>query len=144
MENTVVQGMNLKIFLEIFIPLSLYFVITLIGAFLRDALNTMYGTDTRFRVNRILIGAVFGSFLMIGLEKWLLTKFGIEGVIFVALFVGSISFELFDRFSKLDEIIKILSLFHDFRRGLLTFEPTKIEEDNSKNKPNNENIDNSE
>ena len=137
MENAIVEGINLKIFLEIFIPLSLYFVITLLGASLRDMLNTMKGNDTRFRLNRILIGAIFGSFLMLGLEKWLLTKFGIEGTILIALIIGSISFELFDRFSKLDEIIKILKLFHDFRRGLITLETTKPTEDDSDHEPNN-------
>ena len=137
MENAIVEGINLKIFLEIFIPLSLYFVITLLGASLRDMLNTMKGNDTRFRLNRILIGAIFGSFLMLGLEKWLLAKFGIEGTILIALIIGSISFELFDKFSKLDEIIKILKLFHDFRRGLITLETTKPTEDDSDHEPNN-------
>ena len=137
MENGIVEGINLKIFLEIFIPLSLYFVITLLGASLRDMLNTMKGNDTRFRLNRILIGAIFGSFLMLGLEKWLLAKFSIEGTIFIALITGTISFELFDRISKLNEIIKILKLFYDFRRDLITLETTKPTEDDSDHEPNN-------
>ena len=57
--------------------------------------------------------------------------------ILIALIIGSISFELFDRFSKLDEIIKILKLFHDFRRGLITLETTKPTEDDSDHEPNN-------
>ena len=42
------EGMNVSVFLSIAIPLSLYFLITLAGAFVKDMYNTIRGVDTTF------------------------------------------------------------------------------------------------
>ena len=110
------QGLTIDVFLSIAVPLSLYFIITLFGAFIKDLVNSMKGTDTTFRLNRILIGAIFGAFLMLALEKYLLTKMSVESIVFVAFFIGSVSFELFDRLSKVDNLIKYWRIFQEIKQ----------------------------
>ena len=91
------EGMNLAIFLSIAIPLSLYFLITLAGAFVKNMYNTIRGIDTTFRLYRVLTGAMFSAFLMVGLENWLLTKMGLKEIVVIAFFLGILSFELFEK-----------------------------------------------
>lgn len=109
------QGLCIDTFLSLLIPLSLYFLITLSGALLKDAINTIKKTDTTFRLNRILIGAIFGAFIMIGLEGTLLAKLSLNQVVTIAFIVGTVSFELFDRLSKLDNLVKLLKAFRAFK-----------------------------
>lgn len=130
------QGLTIDVFLSIAVPLSLYFIITLFGAFIKDLVNSMKGTDTTFRLNRILIGAIFGAFLMLALEKYLLTKMSVESIVFVAFFIGSVSFELFDRLSKVDNLIKYWRIFQEIKQGKIPTtgnSPNKKEEDENSN-----------
>lgn len=130
------QGLTIDVFLSIAVPLSLYFIITLFGAFIKDLVNSMKGTDTTFRLNRILIGATFGAFLMLALEKYLLTKMSVESIVFVAFFVGSVSFELFDRLSKVDNLIKYWRTYQEIKQGKIPTtgnSTTQEEEDKNSN-----------
>lgn len=124
------QGLTIDVFLSIAIPLSLYFIITLFGAFIKDMINTVRGTDTNFRLNRILIGATFGAFLMLGIENFLLTKISIQTVVFVAFIVGSVSFELFDRLSKIDNLIKYWRVYQDIKTGRISTTENGSKNDN--------------
>lgn len=130
------QGLTIEAFLSIAIPLSLYFIITLFGAFIKDMINTVRGTDTTFRLNRILIGATFGAFLMLGIEKFLLTRLSIEQIVFVAFFIGSVSFELFDRLSKIDNLIKYWRIYQDIKVGRIPTTGNKNKSNDNSNKSN--------
>ena len=101
------QGMNIDVFLSIVIPLSLYFLITLAGAFVKDMYNSIRGIDTSFRLYRILTGAIFSAFAMVGLEAWLLTKMGLKEIVVIAFFVGILSFELFEKLSNINSLLKL-------------------------------------
>lgn len=108
------EGLNLNTFLSILVPWCLYFVLTLMGAFLKDLYNTLVKKDVEFRLSRVLIGAISGAFIMIGLEDLLLTKIGVNQIITISFIIGTISFELFNRISKLDNILKYIKLFNKF------------------------------
>lgn len=108
------EGLNLSTFLSILVPWCLYFVLTLMGAFLKDLYNTLVKKDVKFRLCRVLIGAISGAFIMIGLEDWLLTKIGVNQIITISFIIGTVSFELFNRISKLDNLIKYIKLFDKF------------------------------
>ncbi len=125
------QGLGIDTFLSLLIPLSLYFLITLSGAFLKDAINTIKKTDTKFRLSRILIGAIFGAFIMLGLEGMLLKKFTLNQVVTLAFIMGTVSFELFDRLSKLDNMIKFLKAFKEFKEQ---YKIPDVGSDNEENK----------
>ena len=111
------EGMNLTIFLSIAIPLSLYFLITLAGAFVKNMYNTIRGVDTTFRVYRVLTGAMFSAFLMVGLENWLLTKMGLKEIVVIAFFLGILSFELFEKFSNVDSLLKYYQIYQKIKNN---------------------------
>ena len=87
------QGMNIELFLSIVIPLSLYFLITLAGAFVKDMYNSIRGIDNKFRLYRMITGALVSAFLMVGLENWLLKHIGLKEIEVLSLIIGIISFE---------------------------------------------------
>lgn len=109
------EGMNLAIFLSIAIPLSLYFLITLAGAFVKNMYNTIRGIDTTFRLYRVLTGAMFSAFLMVGLENWLLTKMGLKEIVVIAFFLGILSFELFEKLSNVDSLLKYYQIYQKIK-----------------------------
>lgn len=108
------EGLNLNTFLSIIVPWCLYFVLTLAGAFLKDVYNTLIKKDVKFRLSRVLIGAISGAFIMIGLEDILLTKVGVNQIITISFIIGTVSFELFNKISKLDTVLKYVKLFNKF------------------------------
>lgn len=108
------EGLNLNTFLSIIVPWCLYFVLTLMGAFLKDVYNTLIKKDIKFRLSRVLIGAISGAFIMIGLEDILLTKVGVNQIITISFIIGTVSFELFNKISKLDTVLKYVKLFNKF------------------------------
>lgn len=111
------EGMNINVFLSIAIPLSLYFLITLAGAFVKDMYNTIRGIDTTFRLYRVLTGALFSAFVMVGLENWLLTKMGLKEIVVIGFFVGILSFELFERLSNINGILKFLQDYQKIKNN---------------------------
>ena len=108
------EGLNVSTFLSILVPWCLYFILTLTGAFLEDLYNTIVKKDVKFRMSRVLIGAISGAFIMIGLENILLTKVGVNQIVTISFIIGTVSFELFNRISKLDNILKYIKLFNKF------------------------------
>lgn len=135
------QGMNIDVFLSIAIPLSLYFLITLAGAFVKDMYNSIRGTDTSFRLYRILIGSLFSAFVMVGLENWLLKHIGLKEIVVLAFFVGILSFELFEKLSNVDGLFKFYQTYQQIKRGEkvdLNDKPTLTESVEKKKKPPDE------
>jgi hypothetical protein len=133
------QGMNPDIFLSIAIPLSLYFLITLAGAFVKDMYNSIRGIDTSFRLYRILIGSLFSAFVMVGLENWLLKHIGLKEIVVLAFFVGLLSFELFEKLSNVDGLFKFYQTYQQIKRGEkvdLKDKPTLSESVENKKKSN--------
>ena len=111
------EGMNLAIFLSIAIPLSLYFLITLAGAFVKNMYNTIRGIDTTFRLYRVLTGAMFSAFLMVGLENWIITKMGLKEIVVIAFFLGILSFELFEKLSNIDSLLKYYQIYQKIKNN---------------------------
>ena len=136
------QGMNIEVFLSVAIPLSLYFLITLAGSFVKDMYNSIRGTDTSFRLYRILIGSLFSAFVMVGVEGWLLKHMGLKEIVVIAFFIGLLSFELFERLSNIDGLFKFYQTYQQIKRGNtvdLKDKPTLTESVEKKDKPPPEN-----
>lgn len=132
------QGMNLDVFLSIAIPLSLYFLITLAGSFVKDMYNSIRGIDTSFRLYRILIGSLFSAFIMVGLENWLLKFVELKVLVVIAFFVGILSFELFEKLSNIDGLFKFYQTYQQIKQGktvsYLNDKPTLSESVEKRNK----------
>ena len=132
------QGMNIDVFLSVAIPLSLYFLITLAGSFVKDMYNSIRGIDTSFRLYRILIGSAFSAFMMVGLENWLLKYIGLKEIVVIAFFIGLLSFELFEKLSNIDGLFKFYQTYQQIKRGEkvdIKDKPTLTESIEKKDKP---------
>ena len=132
------DGMNIEVFLSVAIPLSLYFLITLAGSFVKDMYNSIRGIDTSFRLYRILIGSAFSAFMMVGLENWLLKYMGLKEIVVIAFFVGLLSFELFEKLSNIDGLFKFYQTYQQIKRGEkvdIKDKPTLTESIEKKDKP---------
>ena len=132
------QGMNIEVFLSVAIPLSLYFLITLAGSFVKDMYNSIRGIDTSFRLYRILIGSAFSAFMMVGLENWLLKYMGLKEIVVIAFFIGLLSFELFEKLSNIDGLFKFYQTYQQIKRGEkvdIKDKPTLTESIEKKDKP---------
>ena len=116
--NGIMEGMNVGVFLSIAIPLSLYFLITLAGAFVKDMYNTLRGIDTTFRLYRVLTGALFSAFIMVGFENWLLTKIGLKEIVVLAFFIGLLSFELFERLTNINGLLKFIQTYQKIKNNI--------------------------
>lgn len=140
------QGMNIDVFLSIAIPLSLYFLITLAGSFVKDMYNSIRGIDTSFRLYRILIGSLFSAFIMVGLENWLLKFVELKVLVVIAFFVGILSFELFEKLSNIDGLFKFYQTYQQIKQGKtvdgLNDKPTLSESVEKRNKEMNDKRDN--
>lgn len=123
------EGLTIDVFLSTLIPLLLYLIVTLAGALLKDRLNTILKKDLSFRINRILIGAVCGAFIMLGLEPFLLSKISIQTVLCIAFLVGSFSFDLFVYLSKFDNIKKIWNKYSKIKEVLTSPNEDKNNDD---------------
>lgn len=122
------DGLTIDVFLSTLIPLLLYFIVTLIGALLKDQLNTIMKKDTTFRLNRILTGSICGAFLMLGLESTLIKNFTIAQIICIAFIIGTVSFELFEKVSKYENLKKIVVKYKKIKEVL------KAPEEDNENK----------
>jgi hypothetical protein len=80
--------------------------------------NTIRGIDTTFRLYRVLTGALFSAFVMVGVENWLLTKMGLKEIVVIAFFVGILSFELFERLSNINGLLKTFQEVQRIRKDL--------------------------
>lgn len=129
------EGLTIDTFLSIIVPLTLYFLITLIGSFMSDMIYTISKKDKKFRLGRILVGAVFGAFVMLAAEKPLLSKISLEQVTLIAFVVGSVSFELFSRVSKLDNLIEYFKLYQEVKRQI-SLPEKKLDSESEKSETN--------
>ena len=79
--------------------------------------NSIRGTDTSFRLYRILIGSFFSAFVMVGFENWLLKFIGLKEIVVLAFFIGILSFELFEKLSNIDGLFKFYQTYQMIKRG---------------------------
>ena len=79
--------------------------------------NSIRGTDTSFRLYRILIGSFFSAFLMVGIENWLLKFIGLKEIVVIAFGLGLLSFELFEKLSNIDGLFKFYQTYQMIKRG---------------------------
>ena len=65
----------------------------------------------------MITGALVSAFLMVGLENWLLKHVGLKEIVVLSFFIGIISFELFEKLSKIDTIFKYYKIIQDIKNG---------------------------
>lgn len=95
-------------FINLLLNISLYFMISTLGAFVKDLYNSIVKKDEVIRIKRILVGSIFATFVLIGIEDFILKKYTINVVLFIAFILGGVGFELFGKWVTVDIIEKII------------------------------------
>ncbi len=88
--------------------ICVYFMISALGAFTKDMYNSITKKDEVIRIKRILVGSIFATFVLLGIEDAILKKHTINVVIFISFIMGGIGFELFGKWVTVDIIEKII------------------------------------
>ena len=106
--------------INLIIDICLYFMIATLGAFIRDLYETITKKDEVVRVQRILVGSVFATFVLLGLEDTLLKSYSINMVMSISFIMGGIGFELFGKWVNVDKLEEHLtkSFFKGLFKGL--------------------------
>lgn len=81
----------------IMINLTLYFMVATIGAFTKDMYNSITKKDEVIRIKRILVGGIFATFILVGIEEIILKKQTLNVVLFISFVMGGVGFELFGK-----------------------------------------------
>lgn len=95
---------NLSNVINAIITISLYFTVASLGSFTRDLYNSVTKKDEKIRIKRILVGSIFTTFIMIGLEGYILEHYSINILIFIGYIFGGVGFDLFGKWVDIDKI----------------------------------------
>ena len=97
------------------ISFTLYFLTSLLGAFLKDFYNTYTQKDEKIRIGRILTGSISATFIMLGFEDYLYKYFGLKTIILISFLMGVLGFEIFKNINSMDGLKGFLIKIKEFR-----------------------------
>lgn len=112
-----------------FLDGATYFLIAMIGAFVKDIYDTISGTRPKIGIKRIFVSTTLSTFLIFAARDYLSTDLEIA----VTFILGVIGWELFSRICTINGLKRtLLSLRH--LHTSLTKEHTKSEEKQNEEK----------
>lgn len=112
-----------------FLDGATYFLIAMIGAFVKDIYDTISGTRPKIGIKRIFVSTTLSTFLIFAARDYLSTDLEIA----VTFILGIIGWELFSRICTINGLKRtLLSLRH--LHTSLTKEHTKSEEKQNEEK----------
>lgn len=111
--------------------LIFYFIIGLFGAFVKDLYDTITQKDRHIRICRILIGAIWTSFLFLFLDSTWLSNMSVNVIVFLAFLSGILGFELFGRISTLNGFAKTAENAMKLKKAIKIDFSGLADEDNS-------------
>lgn len=94
--------------INLIINICFYFMVSSLGAFIKDMYNSITKKDEVIRVKRILVGSVFSTFVLLAIEDLILSKQSINIVIFISFILGGVGFELFGKWVTVDTVERII------------------------------------
>lgn len=98
------------------ISISLYFTVASLGSFTKDLYNSITKKDEKIRVNRILVGSIFATFMMIGIEGYILDHYSINTLIFIGYIFGGVGFDLFGKWVNVKYVENIIRFWFDYKK----------------------------
>lgn len=93
------------------INVSLYFMVASLGSFTKDLYNSITKKDEKIRIKRILVGSIFTTFIMIGIEGYILEHYSINTLVFIGFIFGGVGFELFGKWVNVEVVQKLIVNF---------------------------------
>ena len=86
--------------------LLLLTITSFIGSLSKDYIMLMQ-QQQRMKVGRITISTVTSTFLMYSVSAYIMSHFGFRGLIGISYLSGLLGFEILDRLSRFNDVIKI-------------------------------------
>ena len=100
--------LDIKLILDLLLSISLYFAVSTLGAFTKDMYNSLVKKDEVIRIKRIMVGSIFSTILLIGLEDVLLKGKSINVILVIAFILGGVGFELFGKWVTTENVERII------------------------------------
>lgn len=107
------EPIAMEVLVEIAIQFLIFFVIGCIGAFLKDAYDSITAKHDKMRLLETLIGGFSAAFISLAIEDIWLKELSLRLLFLATFIIGIVGFELFGKFSTLaglrktaDEIIE--------------------------------------
>lgn len=121
MEIVYAKLQNFSLF---FLDGAAYFLVAMIGAFVKDIFDTVVGTRRRIETRRIFVGTILSTFLTFAARGYL------EGDLLIAInfFLGIIGWELFCRTCTIRGLEETVLGFRKFQKAFFSGKSLKEEE----------------
>ena len=88
------QDISLYIILNYIYHYALTFFICLLGAFIKDCYETIVKNNTKIKISRVLISALFSSVVLCAIDSYIDIKFSIY--VFISVFFGLWGFNILE------------------------------------------------
>lgn len=109
-------NINKEVILGAFLTLLFYFLLGLCGAFVKDLYDFMCGKQKKIMIHEIIIAATTTSFISLGIQDFVVEKYGFNFMITINFLIGVLGFEIFTCFNTIQGIRQFLSDFKEFKK----------------------------
>ncbi len=108
-------------------------ITSFIGSLFKDYIMLMQ-QQQRMKVGRITISTVTSTFLMYSVSVYIMSHFGFRGLIGISYLSGLLGFEILDRLSRFNDVIKIIRIIIGLDDRLKKIEKIVCKEEEQKEK----------
>ena len=110
-------------------------ITSFIGSLSKDYIMLMQ-QQQRMKVGRITISTVTSTFLMYSVSAYIMSHFGFRGLIGISYLSGLLGFEILDRLSRFNDVIKIIRIIIGIEDRIKKIEKIVCKEDEQQEKEN--------
>ena len=103
-------------------------ITSFIGSLSKDYIMLMQ-QQQRMKVGRITISTVTSTFLMYSVSAYIMSHFGFRGLIGISYLSGLLGFEILDRLSRFNDVIKIIRIIIGIEDRIKKIEKIVCKED---------------
>lgn len=103
-------------------------ITSFIGSLSKDYIMLMQ-QKRRMKVGRITISTVTSTFLMYSISAYIMSHFGFRGLIGISYLSGLLGFEILDRLSRFNDVIKIIRIIIGIEDRIKKIEKVICKED---------------
>lgn len=110
-------------------------ITSFIGSLSKDYIMLMQ-QQQRMKVGRITISTVTSTFLMYSVSAYIMSHFGFRGLIGISYLSGLLGFEILDRLSRFNDVIKIIRIIIGIEDRIKKIEKIVCKEDEQQKEEN--------
>ena len=111
-------------------------ITSFVGSLSKDYIMLIQHKE-KMKVGRIIISTVASTFLMYSTSLYIISRFGFRGLIGITYLCGLLGFEILDRLSRFNDVIKIIRIIIGIEDRIKKIEKVLSNKEEN-NKPNKE------